>query len=171
MEWWCGMRRNGKLLLIGCLVAVIVGAWIMIIQQANQEKEKPNKGEEAMTTNVYIDPKIDLNSDKEITVIIHFKTKPAREAVELAKQKGETLSLEQAEQDVKESHKRFQADVKKYLDGEQIPYTITHTYTAAINGVAIRLPSSAIKTLLQSREIEAVYASKEIKNIPPVQPS
>ncbi|MFJ7724835.1 protease inhibitor I9 family protein [Neobacillus sp. NPDC097160] len=164
------MLEKGKLILVGCLLAVIAGAWIYFLS-FNKEKEKPNAGEEAMTTNIHIDPEIDLNSDKEVTILIHFKTQPAKVAVELAKQNGETLSLEQAEQDVKESHKRFQADVKKYLDGEQIPYTITHTYTAAFNGVAIRLPSNAIKTLLQSGEIEAVYANREIKKIPPVQPS
>jgi len=57
------------------------------------------------------------------------------------------------------------------ISTQQIPYTITHTYTAAINGVAMRLPASAIQALLQSAEIEAIYANKEIKMIPPVQPS
>jgi len=164
------MLKQRKLLLVGCLMAVIAGAGVIFIK-ATQEKEEPNKGEEAMTTNVHIDPEIDLNSNKEITIIIQFKTKPARAAVELAKMKGVPLTLEQAEQEVKESHQRFQADVKKFLDGEQIPYSITHSYTAAINGVAMRLPASAIQALLQSAEIDSIYASKEIKLIPPVQPS
>ncbi|WHY77001.1 protease inhibitor I9 family protein [Neobacillus sp. WH10] len=164
------MLKQGKLLLVACFLTVIAGAGVNFIQ-STQEKEELNKGEEAMTTNVHIDPEIDLNSNKEITIIIHFKTKPARAAVELAKMKGVPLTLEQAEQEVKESHQRFQADVKKYLDGEHITYSITHSYTAAINGVAMRLPASAIQALLQSAEIEAIYANKEIKLIPPVKPS
>ncbi|QCJ44236.1 hypothetical protein FAY30_21290 [Bacillus sp. S3] len=164
------MLKKGRLILAGCLLAVMAGALVIFLQD-HKEKEKPTRGEVAMTTNIHIDPEIDLNSNDEITVLIHFKTKPAREAVELAKMQGVPLTLEQAERDVKESHQRFQADVKKYLDGGQISYTIKHTYTAAFNGVAIKLPASAIQALLQSAEIEAIYANKEIKNIPPVQPS
>lgn len=167
------MFRQKKQVLT-CIVLLIgtIGIAAFIFPKPPSEIEKPNKGVVTMATNqIMIDPKIDLTSDQEITILIHFRTKPARAAVEWAKTQGIPLTLEQAEQDVKESHQRFQADIKKYLDSEQITYAVTHTYTAAFNGVAMRLRATDIKALLQSAEIEAIYANKQMNMIPPVKPS
>lgn len=160
----------GRLLLSCLIVALAAGAGLVFFQEARVTNES-SKGEEVMTANVQVDPKIDLNSSQEVSIIVIFKTKPARTAVEDAKKIGVPLTLEQAEQDVKESHQRFQAEVKKYLGGADIPYTITHTYTAALNGVAMTLPADAIKVLVQSEEIESIRANREINIIPPVKPS
>jgi CHAT domain-containing protein len=133
-------------------------------------EHRENKGEEVVTRNIYIDPEIDLNTEKMVEIIIHFKTEPAKVAVAIAETSGIPLSLDKAKQDVEDSHARFQADVQKYLGLKQIPYTITHTYKTALNGVAMKLPGNEIKTLLQSGEIAAIYLNKEIQLNPPPQP-
>ena len=134
-------------------------------------KRQENKGEEVMTSALYIDPKIDMTSKKTISIIIHFKTKPAKVAVALAEANGVPLTLEEAKQNVEDSHARFQKDVKKFLDQKQIPYSITHTYKSALNGVAMELPANEIKTLLQSTEINAIYTNQEYYLDPPPQPT
>ncbi|MGE6257666.1 protease inhibitor I9 family protein [Heyndrickxia sporothermodurans] len=121
-----------------------------------------------MNTSTYIDPAIDMKSEKMISVIIHFKTKPAKVAVTLAKEKGTPLTLEKAEQEVEASHARFQDDVKRILGQKNIPYSITYTYKTAYNGVSMKLPANEIKTLLQSKEIEGIYANKEYHLDPPL---
>jgi hypothetical protein len=120
-----------------------------------------------MRPSIYIDPRINMNTNSPITVIIHFKTLPAHAAVAAAKANGITLSLEKAEQDVKESHRRFQEDLQRYLGQQGIPFTVTHTYTVALNGAAIRLPGNKIPALLQSAEIAGIYANQEYKIEPP----
>jgi hypothetical protein len=172
------LPKGGKVLLVFCLLSLVgVGVFFTQTKRDKEVQSKPKveqeepKGEEVMTQNIYIDPKIDMNSPAEVTIIIHFKTKPAKTAVALAEASGIPLTLEQAEQDVKDSHERFRKDAEKYLGEKQIPYRIVHAYTAALNGVAMKLPANEIQTLLQSAEIEAIYANREIKLVPPVQPS
>src|SRR4051794_11760963 len=80
-----------------------------------QSIKKEEKGEKGMTADIYIDPKINLGGEGEVTIIIHFKTVPAKVAVSLAESGGAPLTLEKAELDVEASHVRFQEDVQKYL--------------------------------------------------------
>lgn len=122
-----------------------------------------------MFPNIYIDPAINMISENEVTIIIYFKTQPAHVAVAAAKASGIPLTLEQAEQDVKNSHFRFQRDLDLLLGRHQIPYKVTNSYTTAVNGVALRLPANKIPMLLQSHEIAAIYANKEYKIEPPYQ--
>ncbi|AZU64092.1 hypothetical protein CHR53_24090 [Neobacillus mesonae] len=128
------------------------------------------KGEEMMYPSVFVDPMIDLNSINVVSVIVVFRTPPASSAVAHAKMAGVPLTLEQAEQDVKESHHRFQRDVKRYLESAHIPYKITNTYSSALNGVAMSLPAVAIRQLLHSPEIQSIHANKEISLDPPMSP-
>ncbi|MBO9128987.1 protease inhibitor I9 family protein [Bacillus sp. 165] len=123
-----------------------------------------------ITSSVYIDPKIDLANPNITKVIVHFKTQPAKVAVVLAEAEGKTLSLEQAKQNVEDSHARFQEDVERLLGQHNIPYSITSKYTAALNGVAIMLPGNQIMTLAQSHEIQAIYYNEEFHIEPPIQP-
>jgi hypothetical protein len=164
------MVRRTKFLLFSCLICLILISGVIYTKGHNDiEEMKENKGEEVMTTDIYIDPEIDQKSEKEIVIIIHFKTIPAKTAVAQAEMSGVPLTLEKAKQDVEDSHVRFQEDIKRYLGKQQIPYTIIHTYKAALNGVAMKLPANEIKTLLQSAEIAAIYANKEYKLTPPPQ--
>ena len=129
-----------------------------------------NREEEVMASAIHIDPEVDMKSEKMVEIIIHFKTKPAKVAVAIAEMSGVPLSLDQAKQDVEDSHSRFQEDIERYLGQNQIPYSIMHIYKAAFNGVAMKLPGKEIKRLLQSNEIATIYANKEIKLIPPPKP-
>jgi hypothetical protein len=122
-----------------------------------------------MNTNVFIDPSIDTESNKVITVIIQFITKPAQEAIDIAKKGGVPLTFENANWAVEHSHERFKEDLKRYLDSKHIPYKINHIYKTALNGVSMSLPANEIKTLLQSKEIQSIHANQEYKIEP--QPS
>jgi hypothetical protein len=116
---------------------------------------------------IIVDPTIDVNSDEMTTVIIQFRTKPAQEAVAIAKKAGVSLSIENANWAVKHSHERFQEEVKRYLVSKRIPYTINHVYQAALNGVSMTLPANEIKSLLQFKEIESIHANKQYHIDPP----
>jgi hypothetical protein len=120
-----------------------------------------------MTNKINVDPTIDVNSNEMVTVIIQFKTKPAQEAVAIAKKAGVPLTLENANWAVKHSHERFQEDVKRYLVPKRIPYTINYVYQSALNGVSMTLPAKDIKLLLQFKEIESIHANKQYHIDPP----
>lgn len=158
------MPRWTRILLFSCLLCLIVGA--VIYKQVHKDV-KEEKGKEVMINEIYIDPAIDMKSEKDVIIIIHFKTKPAKAALALAKMTGVPLTLEQAEKDVEDSHARFQKDVERYLGQAQIPYRIVHTYKSALNGAALKLPANKIHRLLQSDEIEAIFANKEYQLNPP----
>jgi hypothetical protein len=120
-----------------------------------------------MTNKINVDPTIDVNSDEMVTVIIQFRTKPAQEAVAIAKKAGVPLTLENANWAVKHSHERFQEEVKRYLDSKRIPYTINYVYQSALNGVSMTLPAKDIKSLLLFKEIESIHANKQYHIDPP----
>lgn len=120
-----------------------------------------------MKNKIFVDPSIDMNSDEMVTVIIQFRTKPAVEAMALAKSAGVPLSLENANWAVKHSHERFQEEVKRYLVSKQIPYTINHVYQSVLNGVSMSLPGKDIKSLLQFKEIGSIHANKQYHIDPP----
>jgi hypothetical protein len=120
-----------------------------------------------MINKINVDPTIDISSDEMVTIIIQFRTKPAQEAVAIAKKAGVPLTLENANWAVKHSHERFQEEVKRYLVPKRIPYTINYVYQSALNGVSMTLPAKDIKSLLQIKEIESIHANKEYHIDPP----
>jgi hypothetical protein len=115
-----------------------------------------------MNSPIFIDPKINLDSEENVQIIVQFKTKPAVIQVKLMP----NLTMEEARQLVEESHHQFQQDVVTYLDKNQIDYIILNRYKEAYNGVAMKLKGKDIKHLLQSNEIGAIYKS-QIISIPP----
>jgi hypothetical protein len=120
-----------------------------------------------MTNKINVDPTIDVNSHEMVTVIIQFRTKPAQEAVAIAKKAGVPLAVENANWAVKHSHERFQEDVKRYLVPKRVPYTINYVYQSVLNGVSMTLPAKDIKLLLQFKEIESIHANKQYQIDPP----
>jgi hypothetical protein len=120
-----------------------------------------------MTNPIQVDPSIEMNGDDMVTVIIQFRTKPAQEAVAIAKKAGVPLTIENANWAVKHSHERFQEEVKRYLVPKRIPYTINYVYQSALNGVSMTLPAKDIKSLLQFKEIESIHANKQYHIDPP----
>lgn len=165
------MERRRYHFLLFIFPLLLAGCGVSNLQNHKDvTKRHKSEGEEVKTSALYIDPKIDMNSEKTVSIIIHFTTEPAKAAVTLAEAKGVPLTLEKAQKDVEESHSRFQEDLKRLLDQNQIPYSITYTYTTAFNGVSMKLPGTAIKTLLQSKEIGAIYANQEYHLDPPLKP-
>jgi hypothetical protein len=123
-----------------------------------------------LNTSVYIDPSINLSTSSRISIIIEFKTLPARSAVAAAKAKGENLTLEKAEMHVEQSHQAFQKELQMFLGKNNIPYRIQNTFTNALNGVAMELPANEIRRLMKSTVIARMHRNKQIQLDPPIQP-
>ncbi|MBO9130390.1 S8 family serine peptidase [Bacillus sp. 165] len=103
----------------------------------------------------------DLKSDKEISVIVEFKSKPGKAAVLDAAWKGKSLTEAQAKKKIEEEHTAFQNDVKKILPTSQkskkSEHSITRVYKTAYNGVSMKLPANEVEKLLQSAVVKALY--------------
>lgn len=125
---------------------------------------------DTMSTSFYVDPSIDLSSNQFISIIIEFKTKPAKIAVLEAEAEGKQLTLEEATKQVEESHELFQKELTTLLDDHQVPYSIRHTYKTVLNGVSMDLPAVEIKRLLQSTVIEKIYPNRKVHLMPPIAP-
>lgn len=117
---------------------------------------------------IYVDPMINIKTNEEVTIIIHFKTHTTQAAVAIANSSGYSLSLAKAEQEVEASHLRFQSDLQRLLVKKRIPYRINHIYKTVFNGVSLSLQGNKIPELLQSQEIAAIYANKEFTINPPL---
>lgn len=135
-----------------------------------QQKEE-QVVEETMNSSIKVDPALDLSSGEKMTVIIEFKTKPAKIAVLEAEAKGMELSLVTAQEDVEQSHKDFEKELHAFLDENKVDYRIIHRYKTAFNGVSMELPANEIKRLLGSSVISSIYPNNEIHLEPPIQPS
>ncbi len=112
----------------------------------------------SMHTEIYIDPKIDMNSDNFISILIEFKVKPAKVAVATS---VSNITMEQAKQMVEVSHHLFQKELA-YLNKQQIRYTVNQAYKNSFNGVSVRLKGNTIKYFLQSTVIKAIYRNQEM---------
>ncbi|MDR7240198.1 protease inhibitor I9 family protein [Neobacillus drentensis] len=163
-----------------CSGAILTAAIILTNMSGCQESifEKNHtigKGkvvEETMTPSVHVDPAIDLSSKQTTSIIIEFKTKPAKVAVIEAEAKGIPLTIEEAKEQVEESHKMFQKELHELLDKNQVPYTVRHKYKNAFNGVSMELPSNEIKRLAEfSSVISNISLNRKIKLDPPILPS
>lgn len=111
-----------------------------------------------MYSKIYIDPKIDLDSEKYVEVLIEFKVEPAKVAVVKS---ASGLTIEQAVEEVEASHQLFEEEIKNIKE-KQIKYFILQTYKDSFNGVAVKLRGNTIKYLLQSTVIKAIYKNQEI---------
>ncbi|WP_436373378.1 protease inhibitor I9 family protein [Cytobacillus sp. BC1816] len=126
--------------------------------------------EKKMHSSAKVDPSIDLSSNQYVPIIIEFKTKPAKIAVLEAKEKGITLTLEEAKRQVEQNHQTFRK-LLTVLDEKNIPYKVKHTYKTAFNGVSMEMPANEIKRLLSSSVISKIYPNKQIQLDPPINPS
>lgn len=115
-----------------------------------------------MNSSLYIDPKIDLDSEGVVEIIIQFKTQPAKIQVEISPDQ----TIEKATQLVEESHINFLQDVLNYMDNSNVEYVILYRYKEGFNGVAMKILGKNIKYLLQSNEIGAIYINETI-SLPP----
>lgn len=165
------MKNLFRVVFIG-LCVICLGYLFQTVDERKMDSKTENELEviETMNAPIYVDPEIDLTSKKMVSIIIHFKTMPAKTAVIQAQAKGLSLSLEKAEKDVEDSHTRFHQEIQTLLEKENVPYSITRTYKTVYNGVAMELPANEIQRLLSSVEISTIHADREIQLEPPVRP-
>ncbi|MGG2028851.1 S8 family serine peptidase [Gottfriedia sp. S16(2024)] len=108
----------------------------------------------------------DLNSSKEISVIVEFKQQTANTAILLEQLKGKALTHEDANKKLEASHDQFKKDLSKL----KVKYKVRDTYKEAFNGVSITLPANQVKSLLQSGVVKSVYENKKVQLIEPISP-
>ncbi|MBO9130412.1 S8 family serine peptidase [Bacillus sp. 165] len=111
-----------------------------------------------------LSPDMDLSSDKEVSVIVEFKNKPAQTAVLVEKLNGREMSVEEANDAVEKEHGAF----KKDLEDLHIKGKITKSYSQVYNGVALTLPANEIKNLLKSKAVKNVWENQEVQSELPV---
>ncbi|WP_052245816.1 protease inhibitor I9 family protein [Sporosarcina sp. ZBG7A] len=108
---------------------------------------------------IYIDPDVNLHTEEFVQVIIEFSTSPAHVAI----LSNSFLSLEQATEQVEQSHRHFQKELEIFLGEKHYPYTIVHYYKKGINGVALELQGIAIQHLLSSQVIKSILPNREMR--------
>ncbi|QKE75651.1 S8 family serine peptidase [Arthrobacter citreus] len=113
-----------------------------------------------------ISPEKDLNTSKEISVIVEFKQPTANTSILLEKLKGKSLSEEEANKKLDGSHDQFKKDLSKL----KVKYKVKDTFKEAFNGVSITLPANQVKSLLQSDVVKSVYENKKVQLIEPISP-
>ena len=135
------------------------------------EQKNEQVVEETMNSSIKVDPALDLSSGESVSIIIEFKTKPAKVAVLEAEAQGVELTLESAKEEVEQSHQEFDKELHAFLEENEVDDRIIHRYKTAFNGVSMELPSKEIKRLLGSSIISKIYRNQEIQLDPPIQPS
>ncbi|UPM54114.1 S8 family serine peptidase [Gottfriedia acidiceleris] len=111
----------------------------------------------------------ELDSDKNVSVIVQFNSDPSNVAVLEAAIDGKSLTKESAKEQVDKEHKVFKEDVGKFVkvkEKKNAP-VITKTYKTAFNGAAITLPANQVKELLKSDAVKAIYKDVTF-NVDPV---
>ncbi|QKE76123.1 hypothetical protein HPK19_25320 (plasmid) [Arthrobacter citreus] len=103
----------------------------------------------------------ELKNDKEVSVIVEFKSKPGKAAVLDAAWKCKVLTEAQANKKIDEEQSAFQSEVKNLLPSSQkskkTHHSIQRVYKKAFNGVSMKLPANEVQKLLQSDAVKAVY--------------
>ncbi|WP_257208676.1 protease inhibitor I9 family protein [Bacillus sp. AFS031507] len=162
---------SGAILTAGIILTIMSGCQESSFEN-NHTIDKGKVVEETMTPSVHVDPAIDLSSKQTTSIIIEFKTKPAKVAVIEAEAKGIPLTIEEAKEQVEESHQTFQKELHELLDKNQVPYTVRHKYNTAFNGVSMELPANEINRLAEfSSVISKISLNRKIKLDPPILPS
>ncbi|MDQ0270070.1 S8 family serine peptidase [Cytobacillus purgationiresistens] len=116
-----------------------------------------------------IAPDVKQDSSEVISVIVEFKTLPAKVAVKQQTANGKRMLAATAETQVEQSHQDFKKFVSSFKKQKNIkdfdPATIeiNREYKNAINGVSMKLPGIAVKELLASDEVKRVWSNKEIQ--------
>ncbi|GGB69854.1 S8 family serine peptidase [Fictibacillus barbaricus] len=114
--------------------------------------------------------KKDLESDEELTVIVEFKSKPAKVAVLEAAMDGKSLTIGQAKRNVDQEHSAFEEEIKRIVPTakKQSSYKITRHFKTVYNGVSMKLAANEVEQLLQSDAVKAVYKSVPFTVKPPL---
>ncbi|WP_129688209.1 S8 family serine peptidase [Gottfriedia acidiceleris] len=138
-----------------------------------EQKQAINKLQTMEESGLMLSQDTNLDSDAELSVIVQFKSEPAKTAVVMEELKGKTLSSSEAQTNVENEHKKFQTDLqnvfKKELAQKKSPFKITKSYKRVFNGVAMTLPANKVKELLQSDAVKAVWSNAQMQAEPPIE--
>ncbi|KQL38117.1 hypothetical protein AN960_14255 [Bacillus sp. FJAT-25509] len=124
-------------------------------------------------TGLHLSSDVNLNSSKEVSVIVEFKVLPAKTEQLTAAAEGKNISLETAMAKVEKSHIQFKKDLQEKVGKEtksnRTLYQIKHTYKHSLNGVSLTIPANQIKKLLQFSDVKAIYSDSQVRVNPPKQ--
>ncbi|QED48062.1 S8 family serine peptidase [Cytobacillus dafuensis] len=118
----------------------------------------------------------DLKSDKDISVIVQFKSKPGKVAVLEAALKGKKVTKQEANEQVDQEHSTFQSDLEKILPAAtsssevksaEPSYKITRSYKTSYNGVALTLAANQVEELMKSEVVQSVHKNITFTVEPP----
>ncbi|MEH7513945.1 S8 family serine peptidase [Gottfriedia acidiceleris] len=126
----------------------------------------------------------ELKDNKEISVIVQFKSKPGQAAVVDAALDGKSLTRDVAQSKVDQEHSTFLNDLKqifpakagmlrslpstgKGLNMVETPYQIKRSFKASYNGVSMTLPANQVESLMQSDVVQAIYKDTSFTIEPP----
>ncbi|TDL71018.1 hypothetical protein E2R56_18470 [Rhodococcus qingshengii] len=125
----------------------------------------------------------ELKENKEISVIVQFKSKPGQVAVLDAALDGKSLTRDVAQGKVDQEHDSFKNDLKKIfsatsaqrslpsakkgLNMVETPYQIKRSFKTSYNGVSMTLPANQVELLLQSDVVQSIYKDTTFTIEPP----
>ncbi|QKE73433.1 S8 family serine peptidase [Arthrobacter citreus] len=136
-----------------------------------EQREALKKIEVTSQEGLQLPSSVDLQSSKNLSVIVEFKEQPAKVAVLEEAVDGNRLSLDDAEQKADNAQETFKTDLqtifKDDLKEDKNLYQIKRTYKNTLNGVAIDLPANKVKSLLNSKVVKAVWPNNKIQVEPP----
>ncbi|MDM5188860.1 S8 family serine peptidase [Bacillus sp. DX4.1] len=137
-----------------------------------EQREALTKLQTINETGLHLAPEVNVESTDEISVIVEFKQRPHQVAVLEAAAEGKKLSVAEAKKQVDASHDTFKKDLKTIFTSKgekKAPsFQVKHSYKNAFNGVAMKLPANQVQSLLQSKEVKAVYSDVQVQAEPPV---
>ncbi|WP_179194839.1 S8 family serine peptidase [Bacillus sp. EAC] len=126
----------------------------------------------------------ELKENRDISVIVQFKSKPGQAAVLDAALDGKSLTRDVARSKVDQEHSTFQNDLKqifpannsmqrslpstgKGLNIVETPYQIKRSFKTSYNGVSMTLPANQVESLMQSDVVQAIYKDTTFTIEPP----
>lgn len=110
-----------------------------------------------------ISPETDLNSTKEISVIVEFKQLTSNTAMLVERLKGKSLTLEEANKKLEVSHQQFKKDLAEL----NVKYKVKDSFKEVFNGMVLTIPANQVENLLQSGVVKSVYENKKVQLIEP----
>ncbi|QKE73959.1 S8 family serine peptidase [Arthrobacter citreus] len=119
------------------------------------------------SSGIKLDPSVDLNSEKEISVIVEFKQKPEKVAQLEAEVNGKSLTASKARSLRDKDQATFQQDLKSIfkedIQKKKSSFKVKRVYKNAFNGVAMTLPANKIKSLLASDAVKSIWSDKAVQ--------
>ncbi|MFB7138711.1 S8 family serine peptidase [Gottfriedia sp. NPDC056225] len=119
------------------------------------------------SSGIKLDPSVDLNSEKEISVIVEFKQKPEKVAQLEAEVNGNSLTASKARSLRDKDQATFQQDLKSIfkedIQKKKSSFKVKRVYKNAFNGVAMTLPANKVKSLLASDAVKSIWSDKAVQ--------